>query len=209
MRLLLLESWLWLVVLSWLRRLWGLDLDLRRWRLPHLSFESSVLDILICSYIDRFDLIDLFEEIGDICLVQLRRRLGFCLASDSSLLRVVNGSLGPNLLLNARLDWQLVVNRDTLRFRLQLARQGLVQTLRCHIFDEFVASPLQRVLMDLDRWESDWLDGSLSIELDLAGDVLAEDETPLVLVIVHLTNTVSGRWQRVALVGDSSRCRCL
>ena len=139
----------------------------------------------------------------------MRRGLGFCLASDSSLLRIVNGCLWPNLLLNARLGWQLVVDGDALRFCLQLARQGLVQTLRCHIFDEFVAGPLQRVLMDLDRWESDWLDGSLSIELDLAGDILAEDETPLVLVIVHLTNTVSGSWQRVALVGDSSRCRCL
>lgn len=173
MRLLLLESWLWLVVLSWLRRLWCLDLNLRRWRLPHLSFESSVLDILISSYINCLNLVDLFEEIRDICLVQLRRGLGFCLASDSSLLRVVNSSLGPNLLLNTRLDWQLIVDRDALRFRLQLTRQGLVQTLRCHIFYEFVTSPLQRVLMDLDRWERDWLDGSLSIELDLSGNILA------------------------------------
>ena len=63
--------------------------------------------------------------------------------------------------------------------------------------------------MDLDRWKRDGLDGSLSIELDLARDVLAEDETPLVLVIVYLTNSVVGRRQGVALVGDGPRSWCL
>ena len=78
------------------------------------------------------------------------------------------------------------------------------------LLDELVTGPLQRVLVDLDRWKLDWLDSSLSIELDLAGDVLAEDEAPLVLIIVHLTNTViGGSWQGVALIGDSSWRRCL
>ena len=58
--------------------------------------------------------------------------------------------------------------------------------------------------MDLHAREHDrqvWL---LSIVLDFAGDVLAEHQTPLVLVVADLVDSVCLGGKRVSLVGESS-----
>ena len=58
--------------------------------------------------------------------------------------------------------------------------------------------------MDLHAWKHDRQVRLLGIVLHLAGDVLAEHQTPLVLVVADLVDTVCRGGKGVSLVGYSA-----
>lgn len=116
-------------------------------RLPHLRLKRPVLDVLVRSQVDRFDLVNLFQEVGDILAVERRSLilLRQNLRALGPLLGLVDGELGPDFDLDPRLfGGQYVIDRHTCGLRLKELAAGL---------DKVVARALQRVRIRLDLRE--------------------------------------------------------